>query len=359
MMSHSYKKISISSDVGVAKSVFLGLGVLFFLFLIAAGNLFSVDAEFLGERIVAEAYRYTIQIVNSDIAVKACALVLLLAFFRYNDILISCKTDDTGSDLEEANAYEVFEKIIRKAGGRWKIYGKSAKYIINVEDLDRVEDKKDVIEFLKLLYKYNNLLTEKEKKQFIFVVSLSMRNYAEMQEEKLRDKIFDYIMVLRPLNLDMVIHMFENLLEEKEVRVRNSLGTTDKKWQEWLIKGKAQEIRTIKSRFNNAMEILDELLISKERGEILLSDDGWALDFKKCMIVSYLEDEYPLDTYYFVVKGQSEFQLAGKDKNAFLKALDQQQLSWKFKWEIKELFRQGLGVDDYWIYFHRNPRPNH
>lgn len=363
MLSRNYRQLSFSTDIGVWKRVLL----VFFLMFTIGGTVFVTKSEYSAahqteENNTLKIQDYVAALYSDKIARSAVCIIFAMLFFSNNSFMVSWKNDGINRELRDADVYEVFEKIVKKAKKR-----KVKKYILNIEDLDRVTDKGEICEFLKALYRFNNLLTDNDKKKFIFIVSLSLKCYLETQNENLTEKLFDYSVVLRPINRKRIIDLYFNLLKEKRADILCNLRGEEVPGKEWLTKGEYLGIRTIKSRINAALAIHDELSMEKKYKKQQGENDSEEIDFRKCAIVAYLESAYPVDMYYFTDYSsvwENAFQHLenrdGKDADGRLKfyqSLDRyNKISRNFKKEIKALFSGELESKDYWLYFHRNPK---
>lgn len=364
MMSKNYKQLSFSTDMGKLKKILLGMILTGFLFLMAVGIVCKeTEVTSIGQA-VAKIYTYITAFGSNSMVVAAGILLFILFFFRDDSAMISWKGDGIERELGEADAYEIFEKIIGKAKRNFMCRIGRRRYVLNIEDLDRVTDKQDVCEFLKSLYKFNNLLERTDMKKFIFIISLSMKSYMETQAENLCNKLFDYAMVIRPYNREKVVELFMNLIEEGKGKITDKAQCGGATWKEWIIKGEELGIRTIKSRINTALAIYDEL--SAENNETGQKTNG--IDFEKCAIAAYLESAFPVDMYEFTVHPyywktvlnklkEYEEGINSDGKAAFDMEIDSYpRFSRGFRKEIKILFDGILSSQDYWRYFYRNPK---
>lgn len=373
MMSKNYKQISFSTDVSGWK---YGV-VLFFMccyaLIIPIYNALSVKtmAPFVHiSGILTGVETCLTAICEAKWGIPAVVMICVMIFFKDSNIIFSWKESDTKQELSDSDTYEVFEKIVKKAP---KGLRKKKKYIVNIEDLDRVSNKDEVCEFLKALYKFNSLLTEKNRKHFVFVVSLSIKSYFEMQQEDLREKIFDYTLVLRPMNRERAADLFMNLIKEKRADIEVNLnGSSVAGWRKWLIKGDNVGIRMIKTRLNVAMAIYDDLhmeIREQERQKRNIAQEE--ISFEKCVVIAYLESVYPMDMYAFTKNSKAwetimdDIKCVEKDtwsvgaerEKKLREVLNRyHENSWKFRQEIIELFSTSFHSEDYWKYFYRIPK---
>ena len=289
--------------------------------------------------------------------------VLAILFLFYNNcVSFSWHKDNIKRSFSEADEFEIFDLIIKN--GRKK----KEKYIISIEDLDRISEEKYIYDFLKMLYKYNNLLTEEDKKEFIFCVSISEKIYAEIScrsDEIIHYKIFDYILFLRPISKKKRKDIFMKVIQEQYLDLKanlkiNKLGERE---IDWIIKGENIGIREIKFRLNRAMGIWEELNRSSN-----------APEFLKCAIVAYFENTYAKDMYNLILHreqlqendrkinaGESEKKEPDAQDSLVTeirKILSKMRKKEKnFENEFLKLFGEGIMTgEDFETYFYRNPR---
>lgn len=364
MMSSNYRSLSWSVDIG--KKQWLGLGCIFVVYAAIA-----ILGTFYSEKDTSDVFQQIFRwaACAKNIAGYA-AIGLGLLVCSYNSLIFSWKDSEDNRTFGEADAFEIFECIITRASKR-----KKTKYIINIEDLDRISDVCTIIEFLKMLYKYYYLIDGQDRSYFVFIVSLNypakLRDPKKKNDDELRklaslfDKFFDYQMILRPINMEKIKVLLENLLMNAVNKIgADSDAVMEKDWQkdaaEWLTKGENLDMREIKVRTDKSLAIWDELRMMKD-------DNEWKdLSFQKCAIVVYLEQTYPLEMYDFICgagawgkimlefgKWESE---SGKKKEDFWKNwLGSQEITEAFKTDIGKIFSEEMSWSDYWIYFHRNP----
>lgn len=375
MLSKNYKQLSFSTDICRWKKGLL----VFLLILLIGGKVFSTKTEFseeipfLGNRVTA-LQNFAAKIYDGNIVIGTSALILILLLFANNNVMFSWQDDGINRELTDVDSYEVFEKIIEEAKKAQRF--KKHKYILNIEDLDRIEERQEILEFLKALYRFNTLLSNEDRRKFIFIISLSIKSYFEMREKDLFEKLFDYAIVLRPINRERIEDLFFNLLKEKRSDILSNLESKQIPGKEWFTKGDNLEIRIIKSRINIALEIHDNLSmeekISNTYNYVQKQEErsgnekdekskSTKIDFAKCAIIAYLESAYPMDMYYFTdysMVWENAFQfLKDNERIQFHNILDGQTiLSKAFRDEIKDIFKKNMGYDDYWTYFHRNPK---
>lgn len=191
------------------------------------------------------------------------------------------------------DAYEVFDYIIEEKKILFgKIWG-FKKYIICIEDLDRVESTEDIYRFLREIYKYSSMLTEAEKKRIIFLVETSPKLYEDIEaanskkgqeSRKIYAKIFDYILELPPIDQKQREKIVSRLIEELGWKEVTGSGDNNSNVEaiKWLSKGKSLDMRSVKLRLNKALSI--QKTLEEESAE-----------FEKSALTAYLEDCYMIE----------------------------------------------------------------
>lgn len=371
IMSLNYRTISFSTDIGkrfwVLLIVALTVGVLLMPFenvllwereninRSSASASLEEDADTADFRIGWK--DCVIAVLEEKTIVRLLAVGLLLYGFGSKSIAFSWKDSEQKSEMSVADTYEVFEKIIARAKEGEK---QEKRYIINMEDLDRISDNREAMEFLKVLYKYNSLLDENDRKKFVFVVSLSTAAYLNAEDEKLYNKIFDYILMLKPVNREKKEDLLMHILENKKTDLHGVLN----RWyleageREWILRGSDWGIRELKFRLNKALAIYEELDVQEGEGA-----ENIKPDFEKCAVSAYLESVYPADMYRFTCCPYPWHQVMRQlpSDERFLVRLKKElaqntDMSQEFKQELENLFSQEQwSPDDYWTYFYRNP----
>lgn len=373
MMSRNYKQLSFSTDFGGMKKALIVVCLTVFFVLMSVGKYWSLqrqseenqaatatelgnaevdqsvarsESELTGiEQNTVKIYRYVVELCNDKLVVIPAIGIALLLLFVNNSVLISWKDDDISRELGEADAYEIFDKIVSAV--RKKVWSRifQRRCVLNIEDLDRVTDKNEVYEFLKELYKYNNLLSKQGKNKFIFIVSLSMKSYIEVQDENITDKLFDYKMVLRPCDPEKRTELFSRVIEKWEGNINSRVSSKNADWKKWAVQGENMQIRDIKSRINTALVIYNELYAEGEKRE--------NIDFEKCVIAAYLESVYPKDVYILI----SRIACWGNCADMKKEINDNWEFSSKFKKDMNQLIddKKFVTKGD-WKYFYRHPR---
>lgn len=207
---------------------------------------------------------------------------------------------------------------------------KGMRYIVVIEDLDRTDNGKAVIHFLKELRKYYLPANEEDssyQNDVVFIVNIKPEssllkaedNVRKNHEEETADisedneeettnigtenltkenrfdllysKLFDYVLNLQTINVADYDTILSALLEKKKAYLDSYLLQTptgklsDIPGMQWIIHGQNINIREIKKRLNLAFVIFETL---KER----FPDKEAGINFQKCAVAAYVLTEY-------------------------------------------------------------------
>ncbi len=354
-------------------------------------------------------------IVLAIIAIYIGIVVLTRA-----EIIFSSQKSEKERTIEEDEIIDLYRAEILKHStrfGDWiRRITKKCKckplrehtYIIVVEDLDRTNDGKSVIEFLTELRKYylpTNYLKNKTanfKNKVVFIVNIKSENvllseikskeiavkeetkhikshellidtsdnrnsekengvacdnvFAEHSSEHLFAKVFDYVLSLQTINIVDYETVLEGLLNaKKDILSQLDLKTSGKLIEIpgmlWIVRGKALDIREIKNRLNKAFLIYETLhnRFPTEKKQI---------SFEKCAMVAYLttafEHEFHL-TYDMAFQQLIEQDIKHKlDSVSCKKILNTK--SDEYVKAVLELVESKLIDDSYRMYFYNYPK---
>ena len=191
------------------------------------------------------------------------------------------------------------------------------KNIIVIEDLDRIVDKSIIIGFLKELYRFQNLLSKKEQKKFVFIVAVkpepmlkNTESIFEIDDPNVYSKVFDIVVSLKPIHFEdyesVLLELIKSNPETKKNLEYLLFDNNDRKINnklpdsfEWILKGENLTIRDLKERLNGA---ISTMVILKNKGYQGLN----AINFKACAAVAYLENKYASD-YYELIREERNF----------------------------------------------------
>lgn len=244
-----------------------------------------------------------------------CMVVLFRA-----EIIFSSKKSENERIIEPDEIIDIYRSEILKYKRLSNIkfiknffYGK--KYIIVIEDLDRIDDGDTVVQFLTELRKYyiphNAKHTECYKNAVVFITTIKpekilFEDYKLSEEDNkfrkhkkcgknksdkktnnlfLYDKIFDYVLNLQTVNVDDYSAVLEGILEPRREALEKIGLVSENKLtsipgMQWIIRGMEIDIREIKYRLNKSL-MLFQLL--KKR-----FPDFKNISYEKCAIAAYL-----------------------------------------------------------------------
>ncbi len=295
----------------------------FWLFLVAA--LLFVSIYFMLDNINMETYIEVLGIkLEAMYAIKffspICIVISLIcaAVGLINTNIAFSKWKDENSRITEINELFYAYSYVYK-----QLLDKKKQTIVVIEDLDRIEDKSLVVEFLKELYRFNNLFNyKKKKKRPVFIVSIAPESCLKEVASEVRvaykgneevgkkpkksniySKIFDYVIELKPIHYDdyeIVLRDIINSESDKRTRLNELLDIepeNDKLPKEfkWIYKGENLTIREIKDRLNKSIALFIDLKNKK-----YISNPY--IDLEACCAVVYLEAEYPVEFYLITHK---------------------------------------------------------
>ena len=225
-------------------------------------------------------------------------LIALFLFGFYKPLISFNKNDSLTRKIDENDTKDLFAEIINEYFKNKE--NKNIKLLICLEELDRYNNYELVVEYLKEFYKFYSENSNNRNISFIVsvksasqLIELSQDNI-ELKElskkykieyvKDLYEKIFDFILNLNFINIQDYDSILIALLSNKELPEGIKFNKTNLINWRWLYMGKNIKIRDIKHRFNFAINLY---LSAKESG--LESPD-----IKKCLFISYLEDEFNL-----------------------------------------------------------------
>lgn len=292
-LSKNYGLFSIQSD-SCFKNIILVLAVI----TIAIGEGLRQFSEKIGQISQIELSELQMIMYISYVVGIACVIFVL---FKADFIFSSAKSE---------GKREIDENVLIDYYNQEVLYKRFLKhYIFVIEDLDRTSNIMAVKNFLKEIRKYyltdQNIRSKFHGNKVTFIVNIKPESQLKehdsnentsMQEEKLYDKFFDYIINLRKINIDNYDAILNGLLSElKEELVNLGLiqeiedASIDKiVGMQWLIRGEKLGIREIKNRLNMSL-VLYESLDEKFKGR--------GITYEKCAVATYLMTEYEEDFY--------------------------------------------------------------
>lgn len=252
------------------------------------------------------------------------------------------------------------------------------KQIIIIEDLDRINDKKLITEFLKELYRFQNSMSEDFRKNFIFIISIKPESLLTQKpndevEPNLYSKVFDVMVNLKPIHFadyeSALITMLDKNIESKkklELLLETEIKEHLPKSFNWILSGENLTLRDLKDRLNHAISIMVSLKNKDYQGNI-------KADFETCAAVAYLESAFSNEFYMLVhkeklfegfirntyeIKNRANSGLLSELKEAFsrhFKDGDVLDFSDEFVEILCKLVRDNILDDDFRMYFYTYP----
>lgn len=208
---------------------------------------------------------------------------------KNNNILFSLWDSQGKIEPTDTDCFEVFEEIITCSIKSNK--KKQTKQLIVVEDLDRSNNANAVLSLLKELYRFNNLLSNEDRKKIVFIVSLKSEaslidassdiGRDKQKAQQIYSKIFDYTVWVRPIHFANAKEIILTLLIDQ---LGEEQANKDIPKLYWLMQGDNITVREIKDRLNETYLLYQSL--SSRR-------DNSSVDLRKCACVVYLQRQYP------------------------------------------------------------------
>lgn len=263
------------------------------------------------------------------------AILSVIAVILYKPIIAYKKADNTSRIIDENDVKDLYNEIVEE----YFSYNEDSKIIICLEELDRYDNPKIILKYLKEFYKYYK--ENSDDKDIVFIVSLkspyqlnkfdsekllakndnmllkkeaanasaitetknnaddmsSVKNNGtpnkhdysllERDVKKIKDiyeKVFDFILNLNQINIHDFDSIINSIIEAKKDYLPDGIKVPSKnnvkRWR-YLYKGENITIRDIKHRYNFAISLF-----------LSVKESGLNPSFDKCLFISYLEDEY-------------------------------------------------------------------
>lgn len=260
-----------------------------------------------------------------------------------------------------------------------KIIPDEGKQLVFIDDLDRIDKKNLIVEFLKELYRFQDSLGN-EKNKLVFIISIKPESQLESESKKddkinVYSKIFDITISLKPIHFDdydsLLLKLIDGNLEQRR-KLERLLGISFEKRVppefKWIKRGTNLTLRNMKDRLNQSISIM--IALKNKDYKVKTS-----AKFKSCAAVAYLEDQHQKD-YYELIKHETEFSEFMQstreimDKNgpeeklqkiteAFSNHFKEMKFSPNFATDFCEMIRYGDFNDDYRMYFYTYPKGSH
>ena len=310
------------------------------------------------------------------------AAILGVIILTRADIIFSSNQSEGGRTIETDEIIDLYHNEIlmpRAIRGRcWRKRFRGEHYIVVIEDLDRTEEPRIVLNFLKELRKYCVSVVDSEEKylnRVTFIVNIKPEPLllGEQVGESLYAKLFDFVLNLQTVNIDNYDAILNGLLRE-HVEGLKELGLLDEResnftkipGMQWIIRERRIGIREIKERLNIAFSIYGAIF-EKFPQSSAANGAPIAVSFEKCAAVAYLttafqEDFYRTDDRAFqtlvdlYLKDPSAEELPAiiKDGGGSL-----QKTSPEYRKAVWELVRAKLIDSTYRTYFYNYPKGSH
>lgn len=169
------------------------------------------------------------------------------------------------------------------------------KQLILIDDLDRIDKKKLIVEFLKELYRFQDSLGA-NKNNFVFIISIKPESELTKDEKdneaEVYSKIFDLTFSLKPIHFDDYDSILLKLLKINPEQKENLEKLIEQEIQDvlpesfrWIKRGTNLTLRDLKDRLNQAISIMISLKNKNYKVKT-------AVTFEPCAAVSYLENKY-------------------------------------------------------------------
>lgn len=218
-------------------------------------------------------------------------LLTLICIALYKPLLLSFSKESSNNYIDENDTKDLYSNIIDRYFSKRK--NKNKKLIICLEELDRFSDYNVVIKHIKEFYKFYKL----NQKNVTFIIAIksanSLANLSSNPDKidvinkikNVYEKVFDFILNMNTVNIQDYDCILLDLLEEKKNDLPDKVDFPNiNKLDAWryLYLGKNITIRDIKHRYNFAVSLYLSTLESGIENA----------NFKICLFISYLEDEY-------------------------------------------------------------------
>lgn len=337
---------------------------------------------------------------------KMCSPFFLLAsaiclFLGIKDICIAFSHWNMPNKKEpEINdVFETYNLIIEH------LKPENGKQLIFIDDLDRINEKEIIIEFLKELYRFQESLGDLREK-FVFVISIKPESELEMKitkdeidtnsddadkkdgalkeykglenfkDDKIYSKIFDVILSLKPIHFDDYDSVLLGLIKT-DANKMNELSKMNKNFVfdnnlpssfKWIKKGTNLTLRDLKDRLNQT--IATYVSLKNKTYKVKTS-----VEFEACTAVSFLESQYSKE-YYTLIKDEDSFAKFMKDSYRiineseeaetqtklaalFEKVFDKSNYSECFINDFCSMVASRIFNDDFRMYFYTYPNGSH
>lgn len=258
------------------------------------------------------------------------ALVLLVYGILDTSIAFSSWKKTNDNHLESNDVFELYDEIATKLIDN----SFENKQVVFIEDLDRIDDKELITDFLKELYRFQNSVSDNIKDKFVFIVSikpealLKTRNVKPEKENKdktfehLYSKVFDVTVNLKPIHFEDYESALLAMLDKNKESRERLIGLIGENIAEdhlpesfnWILRGENLTLRDLKDRLNHAISIMVSLKNKNYKGKPGIS-------FTACTAVAYLESAFPVE-FYGLVQEEEKFESFIRESYSIKNKLD-------------------------------------
>ena len=266
--------------------------------------------------VISDLFFWTNVLKYSSPIFFVAAIVSTVIGVRGTNIAFSHWKAQNNREPEVNDVFEVFIDLHKRLTGLF-----SKRRLIIIEDLDRIDNKKLIVGFLKEIYRFNGLPQKRKSNSPIFIISVkpeyslkegtkgSSVNGTAAFNDEVYTKIFDYTIILKPIHYtdygEILLKIIgddnspnkialQNILEKKD-RISETLPDSFS----WLQKGNNLTIRQLKDRLNSAVSLLVTLKNKNYENQP-------CINFSSCAAVAYLESQYPMQ-YSELISKENEF----------------------------------------------------
>lgn len=331
------------------------------------------------------------------------AIASLLLGLKNLSIVFSHWKMPTRREVEVNDVFDTYRVIAKKITP----WCKRKKRLVFIDDLDRVNDKRIIIAFLKELYRFQDSIT-KNRKQIVFIVSVkpeselkdnsehpnpptsnkkasegdvkktdqvASENQNHKETSLIYPKVFDTTLFLKPIHFDDYDSILLRLIKSapKKKKALERLIEKDIKKAlpysfRWIKNGTNLTLRDLKDRLNHAVAIMVSL---KNKSY----ENTSAANFEACAAVAYLESQYPTE-YYRLIKNEESFakfiqasytivndatieEDTSELRKKFASCFDKEEYTEEFIKALCGMVMEKIFKDDFRMYFYTYPKDSH
>ena len=316
--------------------------------------------------------------IDFKIVLLIISILFLIKAILKTTIVFSLWDSQSKRTPDVNDLYDIYLEIAER------ITKKYSKRIIIIEDLDRTNKIEDIKEFIKEIYRFNDVLPEETRNKLIYIIEVKSEEAMEIikehlnqevtgtkgtketKKEKLYKKVFFFKVILNPIHNSDCEQILLELLKTNKKKLKEILGldleNTLPNEFAYIVRGNNLTIRDLKERLNRSFEIYENL---KYKG----GETDATIDYKKCAIVAYLESKYPKKIKEFIDKEgnftdvleksyiiKQNNKLSLTEKIEEIKSIINEKESDEFTDEIATLIANDLIDEDFRLYFYNYPK---